>query len=118
LAFVYGSGPTSFENSLAWLARVSLLLAIAALVGAVGAIPVPDSLMPLLAPFSAAAAVTAVLASIVARARTEQRTDPIGERHLRFWRGPFGRALFRVAGLRFKPVVPAVRILDRLETPA
>jgi serine/threonine-protein kinase len=122
LAFVYGSGPTSFENSLAWLARVNLLLAIAALVGALGggagAFAVPDSLLPLLSPISAAAAVTAVLASIVARARTEQRTDPIGERHLRFWRGPFGRALFRVAGLRFNPVVPVVRILDHLETPA
>jgi serine/threonine-protein kinase len=122
LAFVYGSGPTSFENSLAWLARVSLLLAIAALVGALGGgagtFAVPDSLTPLLSPISAAAAVTAVLASIVARARTEQRTDPIGERHLRFWRGPFGRALFRLAGLRFNPAVPIVRILDHLETPA
>jgi hypothetical protein len=86
--------------------------------GGAGTFAVPDSLLPLLSPISAAAAVTAVLASIVARARTEQRTDPIGERHLRFWRGPFGRALFRVAGLRFNPVVPVVRILDHLETPA
>ncbi|HEV2670181.1 MAG TPA: serine/threonine-protein kinase [Gemmatimonadales bacterium] len=118
LAFVYGAGPTSFERSLAWLARVSLLVAIAAGLGAVGAFPAPDALVPLLSPIAAAAVVTALLASIVARARTEQRTDPIGERTLRFWRGPLGRALFRVAGPRFGPVAPVVRILDRLETPA
>ncbi len=45
-------------------------------------------------------ALAALLAAIVARARTEHRTDPKAERRLRFWRGPLGRWLCRVAGLR------------------
>jgi len=57
-------------------------------------------------------------AAIVARARTEQRTDPLGERSLRFWRGPLGRALFRIAGTRRGPVTPVVTVLGRVETPA
>jgi hypothetical protein len=64
------------------------------------------------------AAVTALLASIVSRARTEQRTDPVGERSLRFWRGPLGRALFRIAGERRQRVTPVASVLSRLETPA
>jgi len=117
LAFVYGPKPTSFEVGIAWLARVALLVAIAG-VGALGGIAVPGLLVPLLPAITAGAAATALLAAVVARARTEQRTDPLGERSLRFWRGPLGRALFRVAGLRRATVTPIVTILDRLETPA
>src|SRR6266516_4171006 len=42
----------------------------------------------------------ALLAAVMARARTEHRTDPKRERRLRFWGGPLGRWLFRLAGLR------------------
>jgi len=118
LAFVYGPEPTSFERGLAWLARVALLATIASVAAALGLIGVPSQLVPLLPSIGLGGAATALLAGVVARARTEQRTDPLGERGLRFWRGPVGRALFRIAGLRRTPVTPVVTILGRVETPA
>jgi serine/threonine-protein kinase len=119
LAFVYGAGPTSFERSMAWVARAALVVIAGAVAGVLGLIPVPDLLAPSLPTISIGAALTALLASIVSRARTEQRTDPIGERSLRFWRGPLGRAVFRVAAVRLPTVVvPRVTVLDHLETPA
>src|SRR2546430_16669910 len=63
--------------------------------------PLPDA--SLLAAFGVSA-LTALLAAIVARARTEHRTDPKAERRLRFWRGPLGRGLCRVAGMGIRPV--------------
>src|SRR2546425_11360266 len=42
----------------------------------------------------------ALLAAVMARARTEHRTDPKRERRLRFWGGPLGRWLFQLARLR------------------
>src|SRR5438093_8452347 len=45
------------------------------------------------------AAGVALLAAVMARARTEHRTDPKRERRLRFWGGPLGGWLFRFAGL-------------------
>jgi len=45
----------------------------------------------------------ALLAAVVARARTEHRTDPKAERRLRFWNGPLGRGLFMLAGLNLTP---------------
>src|SRR5439155_1121491 len=45
------------------------------------------------------AAATALLAAVLARARTEHRTDPKAERRLRFWSGPPGVWLFALAGL-------------------
>ena len=118
LAFVYGPGPTSFERGIAWLARVALLVAIAGVAGVLGVFDVPPLLAPLLPSITAGGAATALLAAIVARARTEQRTDPLGERSVRFWRGPLGRALFRVADPGAKPVTRVATILGRLETPA
>ena len=118
LAFVYGDGPTSFERIMTWLARAALVVTATGVAVASGAFAVPVLLAPLL-PFAAAGgAATALLASVMARARTEQRTDPVGERSLRFWRGPLGRALFRLAGLRTAAPPPIVTVLDRLETPA
>jgi hypothetical protein len=66
----------------------------------------------------AGGALIALLAAVVARARTEQRTDPLGERRQRFWRGRLGLALFRVAGMKRRVVRPIVTVLDRAETPA
>ena len=118
LAFVYGTGPTSFERSLTWLARVALLVAVCAVTGVLGLFPVPDALAAVLNPIAVSAAATALLASMVARSRTEQRTDPVGERSLRFWRGALGKALFRVGSLSLPQVTPVVTVLDHLETPA
>jgi tRNA A-37 threonylcarbamoyl transferase component Bud32 len=118
LAFVYGSGPTSFERGIGWLARIALLVAITGVAGALGVFDVPQLLAPLVPSITAGGAATAVLAAVVARARTEQRTDPLGERSLRFWRGPLGRALFRLADPGAKPVTRLATILGRVETPA
>ena len=118
LAFVYGDGPTSFERIMTWLARLALVVAATGVAGAAEMLAVPGVLVPLLPFIAAGGAATALLASVIARARTEQRTDPIGERSLRFWRGPLGRALFRLAGLGTAAPPPIVTVLDRLETPA
>ena len=118
LAFVYGSGPTSFERAIGWVARVALLVAITGVACAAGVISVPVLLEPLLPSITIGGAATALLAGVVARARTEQRTDPLSERSLRFWRGRFGRVLFRVASVRLTPFRPVVTVLSRSETPA
>jgi len=118
LAFVYGSGPTSFERAIGWVARVALLVATTGVACAAGVISVPGLLEPLLPSMAIGGAATALLAGVVARARTEQRTDPLGERSLRFWRGRFGRVLFRVASVPLTPVRPVVTVLSRSETPA
>ncbi|HWC72754.1 MAG TPA: serine/threonine-protein kinase [Gemmatimonadales bacterium] len=110
LAFVYGQGPTSFERVITWLARGALLLGIAAVSGVIDVLLNPAIV--------GGAAATALVASLVARSRTEQRTDPVGERSLRFWRGPVGRALFYVADRRRRELSPIVSVLDHLETPA
>jgi len=61
-------------------------------------------------------AATALLAAVVARARTEHRTDPKAERRLRFWSGPLGGWLFALAQLGRKgaggDVTPARGVPD------
>ena len=118
LAFVYGPGPTSFERSIGWLARLALVATIAAVAGLLGIVEVPPLVWPLIPSVITTGGATALLAAILARARTEQRIDPLGERSLRFWRGPLGRALFRIAGERRKRVTSVTSVLSRLETPA
>ena len=59
------------------------------------------------------AAATALLAAVVARARTEHRTDPKAERRLRFWSGPPGAWLFALAGLDLSPSLPLSAIAER-----
>src|SRR6266487_2341060 len=118
LAFVYGPGPTSFERSMGWLARLALLAGMAGVAGMLDLIEVPALIVPFVPVIVTAGAATAILAAILARARTEKRTDLLGERSLRFWRGPLGRALFRTAERRHKPGPSVVTVLGRLETPA
>jgi serine/threonine-protein kinase len=119
LMFVYGPRASGLERAVAWLSRAALLTFAAAAGGMAGAIDVPVALLPLLPAIAAAGAATALLAGVVARARTEQRIDPRGERRLRFWRGAPGRWLFRLAGAgAFKPITRIVTILGSSETPA
>lgn len=107
LSFVFGAAPSPFEWTMERLARVAVL---AAAVGAL--LPAAPAELTLVA------GTIGLLAAIVARARTEQRTDPRGERRLRFWRGPLGRSLFRLAGLGLRRTPSMVTILSRFETPA
>lgn len=107
LSFVFGAASGPFEWTMERLARVAVLVA------AVGA------LLPAApAELAFVSSTIGLLAAIVARARTEQRTDPRGERRLRFWRGPLGRWLFRLGGIGLRRTPPIVTILSRFETPA
>ena len=97
LAFLYGTGPSRLERALRRTAYAAVSVAAAAVwLGVRPAGLVPAGMLPL--GFGVAAGV-ALLAAVGARARTEHRTDPKVERRLRFWRGPLGRILFRIAGL-------------------
>ncbi len=110
LSFVYGAAPRPFERAVQWLARIATL-----------AVALWVWLSPAEAPVEpgAAAAGLALLAAVVARARSELRSDPRGARRLWLWRGPMGRWLFRLAGLGLRPPPNIVTILgERLETPA
>jgi len=116
LRFVYGEAGSPFERAMQWLARFATLAA-ATLTGALLQRPELAASTEF-AVGCAATAGTALLAASVARARTEQRTDPRGERRLRFWSGPLGRAIFRLAGIRWRRVPPVEVPLRSLETPA
>ena len=118
LVFAYGPRAVGLERAIAWLARVSILVAGAAVAGMTDAITVPPDLEALLPAIAVVGGVTALLTATVARARTEQRTDPRGERRLRFWRGAPGRWLFRIAGVGLTQTSPIVTILGSSETPA
>jgi len=101
LAFLYGDGPSRLERALRRLCYVcvaaagGIVLALERLPGLAGVLGVPTL-------FGVTTA-TALLAAVVARARTEHRTDPKAERRLRFWTGPLGGWLFALAGLRLTP---------------
>jgi hypothetical protein len=104
LAFLYGEGPSRLER----VSRRVCYLALAIAAGVVAAAErtpalTARALVPLV---WAAATVLALLAAVVARSRTEHRTDPKAERRLRFWSGPPGRWLFALARVR-GPVTPA-----------
>ena len=100
LAFLYGDGPSRLERALRRLcygcvaATGGVVLAMERLPELAGMVGVPTILGVL--------AGTGLLAAIAARARTEHRTDPKGERRLRFWSGPLGGWLFTLAGLQVK----------------
>lgn len=95
LAFLYGDGPSRLERAMRRLCYVCVAAAAAVVVGIErtpelsGMVGMPGLL--------GGAAVTALLAAVVARARTEHRTDPKGERRLRFWSGLPGTWLFALA---------------------
>ena len=97
LAFLYGEGPSRLERALRRLCYASvataggIVLALERLPGLAGVVGVSTLL--------GVAMATALLAAVVARARTEHRTDPKAERRLRFWSGPLGKWLFALAGL-------------------
>jgi eukaryotic-like serine/threonine-protein kinase len=96
LTFLYGTGPSRLERALRRVAYLSVAVA-AGIVAALERVPALASAVGVRPLFGAAAA-TALLASVVARSRTEHRTDPKAERRLRFWSGPVGRWLFALAG--------------------
>src|SRR5438046_3621579 len=101
LAFLYGNGQSRLERALGRLCYVcvaaagGIVLALEQLPGLAGVLGVSTL-------FGVTTA-TALLAAVVARARTEHRTDPKAERRLRFWTGPFGAWLFTLPGLRLTP---------------
>jgi len=111
LAFLYGDGPSRLERALRRLcygcvaAAGAVVAALERMPGLVHVVGVPTL-------FGVAAA-TALLAAVLARARTEHRTDPKAERRLRFWSGPPGVWLFALAGLDLSPSLPLSAIAER-----
>ncbi|MGH7548519.1 MAG: serine/threonine-protein kinase [Gemmatimonadales bacterium] len=97
LAFLYGHAPSRLERVLRGLAYAGIAAAIA-VVGVHGATP-DLAAEPVWFAACGTAAGIALLAAVAAGARTEHRTDPRGERRVRFWRGPLGRWLFSLARL-------------------
>src|SRR5213079_882509 len=101
LAFLYGEGPSPLERALRRLCYACIAVAGGIVVvlermpGLAGLVGVPT--------LFGVVTVTALLAAVVARARTEHRTDPKAERRLRFWSGPLGGWLFALADLRLTP---------------
>jgi len=104
LAFLYGEGPSRLER----VSRRVCYLTLAIAAGTVAAIARTPALAarPFVPMVWAAATIVALLAAVVARGRTEHRTDPKGERRLRFWSGPPGRWLFALAKLRLRVTPP------------
>ena len=94
LAFVYGENGSPLERLFRAVAYVGVLATAAAVLGLAAGAPELASSFEL---SGGAAAGAALLAAVAARARTERRTDPRGERRLRFWRGAPGRWLFALA---------------------
>jgi len=102
LAFLYGEGPSRLER----VSRRTCYVALAVAAGVVAAVErtpalAGHTLVPMV--WAAATALT-LLAAVVARRRTEHRTDPKAERRLRFWNGPLGRWLFALARPRLTPL--------------
>ena len=104
LAFLYGEGPSRLER----VSRRVCYLALAVSAGVVAALlrTPPLAAGPFVPLVWGAATLVALFAAVVARGRTEHRTDPKGERRLRFWSGPPGRWLFALARLRLPPLTP------------
>src|SRR2546425_32719 len=115
-AFLYGEGPSRFERTMRRLSYTALGAA-AAGVGLHLLEPALLSDASLFALFGVSA-LAALLAAIVARARTEHRTDPKAERRLRFWRGPLGRWLCHMAALGLRPDRAAAPELASAPDPA
>ena len=105
LAFLYGEGPSPLERALRRLCygcvavAGGIVLALERLPGLASVVGVP--------PLFGAIAATGLLGALVARARTEHRTDPRAERRLRFWSGPVGRWLFTLTGGEATPAPDA-----------
>ena len=105
LAFLYGDTPSRVERFMGALSYLALGAALA-ITGALHVWPDIASI-PGVPGLSAGAAGVAVLGAVIARVRTEHRTDPRAERRLRFWRGPLGRGLFALAGIGLTRPGPA-----------
>ncbi|PYP46289.1 MAG: hypothetical protein DMD42_04390 [Gemmatimonadetes bacterium] len=111
LAFLYGDGPSRLERALRRVcygcvaAAGGIVAALVRMPGLAHVVGVPTL-------FGVAAA-TALLAAVLARARTEHRTDPKTERRLRFWTGPPGAWLFALAELDLSPSLPLSAMAER-----
>src|SRR5437870_11228383 len=101
LAFLYGDGPSRLERA----SRLLCYVCVAAAAGVVAALERIPGLAGVVGVPSASAVVAgaALLAAVVARARTEHRTDPKAERRARSRIGAVGRGLFMLAGLNLTP---------------
>jgi eukaryotic-like serine/threonine-protein kinase len=116
LAFLYGEGPSRLERALGPLCYVCVAVA-GGIVTVLERVPALAGVLGVPTLFGVVTA-TALFAAVIARARTEHRTDPRAERRLRFWSGPVGGWLFTLAGVRVKRrPTPAPGVLAPVATP-
>ena len=97
--FIRGKGPTRFER----LMRLKSYgaLGLAAVSGAAAFVVPYPAILGVLGLFGLSCAV-AVATGIAAHAASRQRLDVEEGRRLKFWRGPMGRWLFKLARIGFK----------------
>ncbi len=105
-----GRGPTRFERLMRGKAYASLGLA-ALTAAAAFLVPYPAVLLAL-GLFGLSSA-TAVATGLAALAASRGRLDVEDHRRLKFWRGPIGRALFRLARIGLKRAAEAPVAADR-----
>jgi serine/threonine-protein kinase len=108
--FILGKGPTRFERLMRLKAYGSL--AIAGVCG-VAAFFVPYPAILVIFGLFGLASATAVATGIAALAAERRRLDVEEERRLKFWRGPVGRLLFKLARFGFKRSAAMPAVTDR-----
>lgn len=108
LEYAYGRGPSRLERGAAWVCRTAL--------GAAVGLAAAGQYLPLsrLWAGSLACAGVSLVAGMVARWRTEHRTDPRGARRQRFWAGLPGRLVFLAARLGLPTGTPAASVVPRV----
>jgi serine/threonine-protein kinase len=108
--FILGKGPTRFERLMRLKAYGSLAIA-GVCGGAAFFVPYP-AILVIFGLFGLASA-TAVATGIAALAAERRRLDVEEERRLKFWRGPVGRLLFKLARFGFKRSAAMPAVTDR-----
>jgi len=108
--FILGKGPTRFERLMRLKAYGSL--AIAGVCGVAAFFAPYPAILAIFGLFGLASA-TAVATGIAALAAERRRLDVEEERRLKFWRGPVGRLLFKLARFGFKRSAAMPTVTDR-----
>jgi serine/threonine-protein kinase len=99
-----GRGPTAWQRLMR--GKMYAALGLAALAGAAAFfVPYPGTLVAF-GLFGLSCA-TALATGFAALAASRGRLEDAEQRRLRFWRGPLGRWLFRLAGIRLRGAAPA-----------
>ncbi len=97
--FMSGKGPTRFERLMRSKSRAALALAAAC---AAAAFFVPYPAIQWVVGLFGLSSATALATGIAAAAESRRRLDVEERQRLKFWRGPIGRLLFKLARIGFR----------------